>query len=41
VGKPHTLWVSFAQLDEAHDDLVNARVIYDKAVQVKALQGSG
>ncbi len=41
MAKPHTLWVSFAQLDVAHDDLVNARVIYDKAVQVKALQGSG
>ncbi|KAH9558703.1 hypothetical protein CY35_06G021700 [Sphagnum magellanicum] len=34
VGKPHTLWVSFARLYEAHDDLVNARVIFDKAVQV-------
>ncbi|KAJ6706991.1 PRE-MRNA SPLICING FACTOR [Salix viminalis] len=34
VGKPHTLWVAFAKLYEDHDDLVNARVIFDKAVQV-------
>ncbi|KAG0497206.1 hypothetical protein HPP92_001897 [Vanilla planifolia] len=34
VGKPHTLWVSFARLYENHNDLVNARVVFDKAVQV-------
>ncbi|KAJ6935351.1 pre-mRNA-splicing factor SYF1 [Populus alba x Populus x berolinensis] len=34
VGKPHTLWVAFAKLYEDHNDLVNARVIFDKAVQV-------
>ncbi|KAJ7968473.1 pre-mRNA-splicing factor SYF1 [Quillaja saponaria] len=34
VGKPHTLWVAFAKLYENHKDLVNARVIFDKAVQV-------
>ncbi|KAK7282657.1 hypothetical protein RIF29_11603 [Crotalaria pallida] len=34
VGKPHTLWVAFAKLYEHHNDLVNARVIFDKAVQV-------
>ncbi|XP_077239521.1 tetratricopeptide repeat (TPR)-like superfamily protein [Tasmannia lanceolata] len=34
VGRPHTLWVAFAQLYENHDDVVNARVIFDKAVQV-------
>lgn len=34
VGKPHTLWVNFARLYEKHSDLVNARVIFDKAVQV-------
>ncbi|CAN0877384.1 Pre-mRNA-splicing factor SYF1 [Linum grandiflorum] len=34
VGKPHTLWVAFAKLYENHNDLVNARVIFDKAVQV-------
>ncbi|KAM0052284.1 putative tetratricopeptide-like helical domain superfamily [Helianthus debilis subsp. tardiflorus] len=34
VGKPHTLWVAFAKLYEAHNDIANARVIFDKAVQV-------
>ncbi|MED6174847.1 hypothetical protein PIB30_072883 [Stylosanthes scabra] len=34
VGKPHTLWVAFAKLYEHHKDLANARVIFDKAVQV-------
>uniref|UniRef100_A0A1J3EVD1 Pre-mRNA-splicing factor SYF1 n=1 Tax=Noccaea caerulescens TaxID=107243 RepID=A0A1J3EVD1_NOCCA len=34
VGKPHTLWVAFAKLYENHKDLINTRVILDKAVQV-------
>ncbi|XP_011093520.1 pre-mRNA-splicing factor SYF1 [Sesamum indicum] len=34
VGKPHTLWVAFAKLYESHRDVSNARVIFDKAVQV-------
>ncbi|GAA0157227.1 RNA splicing factor [Lithospermum erythrorhizon] len=34
VGKPHTLWVAFAKLYENHNDIGNARVIFDKAVQV-------
>ncbi|CAJ2648726.1 unnamed protein product [Trifolium pratense] len=34
VGKPHTLWVAFAKLYEQHKDLANARVIFDRAVQV-------
>ncbi|ERM95970.1 pre-mRNA-splicing factor SYF1 isoform X1 [Amborella trichopoda] len=34
VGKPHTLWVSFARLYEKHNDLANTRVIFEKAVQV-------
>ncbi|XP_058103136.1 uncharacterized protein LOC131246764 isoform X2 [Magnolia sinica] len=34
VGKPHTLWVAFAQLYENHNDVANARVIFEKAVQV-------
>lgn len=34
VGKPHTLWVAFARLYETHNDIVNARVIFEKAVQV-------
>ncbi|CAB4309372.1 unnamed protein product [Prunus armeniaca] len=33
VGKPHTLWVAFAKLYENHEDIANARVIFDKAVQ--------
>jgi pre-mRNA-splicing factor SYF1 len=35
VGKPHTLWVAFASFYESHGDVANARVIYEKAVQVK------
>ncbi|KAL7083563.1 hypothetical protein ACP275_14G171800 [Erythranthe tilingii] len=34
VGKPHSLWVAFAKLYESHNDVSNARVIFDKAVQV-------
>ncbi|CAK9148005.1 unnamed protein product [Ilex paraguariensis] len=34
LGKPHTLWVAFAKLYESHKDIANARVIFDKAVQV-------
>ncbi|XP_058749791.1 uncharacterized protein LOC131622765 [Vicia villosa] len=34
VGKPHTLWTAFAKMYEQHDDLANARLIFDKAVQV-------
>lgn len=34
VGKTHTLWVAFAKLYENHKDLDNARVVFDKAVQV-------
>ncbi|KAK6120790.1 hypothetical protein DH2020_045466 [Rehmannia glutinosa] len=34
VGKPHTLWVAFAKLYESHKDVSNARVIFDKSVQV-------
>lgn len=33
-GKPHTLWVAFARLYENHKDIANARVIFEKAVQV-------
>lgn len=33
-GKPHTLWVAFARLYENHKDVANARVIFEKAVQV-------
>jgi hypothetical protein len=34
VGKPHALWVAFASFYEKHGDVPNARVIYEKAVQV-------
>ena len=36
MGKPHTLWVAFARLYERHSDLPNARIIFEKAVQVGA-----
>ncbi|CAD7697059.1 unnamed protein product [Ostreobium quekettii] len=35
VGKPHTLWCSFAKYYEKHGDVHNARVIFEKAVQVQ------
>lgn len=34
IGKPHTLWVAFAKLYERHQDLPNARIIFEKATQV-------
>ena len=34
VGKIHTLWVAFAKFYEKHGDIPNARIIFDKAVQV-------
>lgn len=40
VGKPHTLWITFANLYESHGDIANARVVFEKAVQVQ-LQGCG
>jgi len=33
-GKPHTLWVGYAMFYEHHEDLKNARVIFEKAVLV-------
>jgi len=33
-GKPHTLWVAFAHFYEEHNDLKNARVIFQKATKV-------
>eukprot|EP00850_Spirogloea_muscicola_P007794 SM000040S14806 [mRNA] locus=s40:534356:540087:+ [translate_table: standard] len=35
VGKPHTLWCAFAKLYENHADLANARIVFEKAVQVR------
>ena len=34
VGRPHTIWVAFARFYEDHGDVVNARVIFDKATAV-------
>ncbi|GMH40581.1 hypothetical protein BSKO_08485 [Bryopsis sp. KO-2023] len=34
VGKPHTLWCAFAKFYERHGDVQNARVIFEKAIQV-------
>jgi pre-mRNA-splicing factor SYF1 len=34
VGRPHTIWVAFARFYEEHGDVVNARVIFDKATAV-------
>eukprot|EP00200_Dunaliella_tertiolecta_P010820 CAMPEP_0202386768 /NCGR_PEP_ID=MMETSP1127-20130417/68372_1 /ASSEMBLY_ACC=CAM_ASM_000462 /TAXON_ID=3047 /ORGANISM="Dunaliella tertiolecta, Strain CCMP1320" /LENGTH=927 /DNA_ID=CAMNT_0048987473 /DNA_START=101 /DNA_END=2884 /DNA_ORIENTATION=- len=34
LGKPHSLWCAFAKFYEHHGDVANARVIFEKAVQV-------
>ncbi|WIA16429.1 hypothetical protein OEZ85_013118 [Tetradesmus obliquus] len=34
VGKPNSLWVAFAKFYEGHGDIANARIIFEKAVQV-------
>ncbi|KAF5830373.1 protein prenylyltransferase [Dunaliella salina] len=34
LGKPHSLWCAFAKFYEHHGDVGNARVIFEKAVQV-------
>jgi len=34
LGKPHSLWCAFAKFYEYHGDIANARVIFEKAVQV-------
>eukprot|EP00879_Flechtneria_rotunda_P016677 GHRR01017452.1.p1 GENE.GHRR01017452.1~~GHRR01017452.1.p1 ORF type:complete len:759 (+),score=226.66 GHRR01017452.1:413-2689(+) len=34
VGKPNTLWIAFAKFYEKHGDIANARIIFNKAVQV-------
>lgn len=35
VGKPHTLWVEFAKFYESHEQVSEARIIFDKAVKVE------
>lgn len=34
-GKPHMLWINYARFYEEHDDLPNARKIFEKAVKVR------
>jgi predicted GH43/DUF377 family glycosyl hydrolase len=34
IGKPHSLWCAFAKFYERHGDVPNARVVFEKAVQV-------
>lgn len=34
-GKVHTLWTAFARFYERHNDLENARVIFEKATQAR------
>ena len=35
VGKPHSLWCAFAHFYERHGDLANARIVFEKATQVR------
>ncbi|XP_065067886.1 pre-mRNA-splicing factor SYF1-like [Rhopilema esculentum] len=35
IGKPHTLWVEFAKFYENHDQIDEARIIFEKAVKVE------
>lgn len=34
-GKPHTLWVEFAKFYEKHEQLKEARIVFEKALKVK------
>ena len=34
VGRLHTLWIAFARFYEAHDDVANARAIFERATAV-------
>jgi len=34
-GKPHTLWVEFAKFYEKHEQLKEARIIFEKALKVR------
>ena len=38
LGKPNSLWIAFAKFYEKHGDVDNARVIFNKAVQVRFRQ---
>jgi hypothetical protein len=37
VGKPNSLWIAFAKFYEGHGDIDNARIIFNKAVQVRRI----
>ena len=37
IGKPHSLWCAFAKFYEKHGDVANARIIFDKATEVRSL----
>lgn len=37
LGKPHGLWCAFAKFYEKHGDVPNARIVFQKATQVRAL----
>lgn len=41
VGKPHSLWCAFAHFYERHGDIANARVVFDKATQVRPAACTG
>jgi len=36
IGKPHSLWCAFAKFYEKHGDVANARIIFDKATEVRS-----
>jgi hypothetical protein len=39
LGKPNSLWIAFAKFYEKHGDVDNARVIFNKATQVRGRCG--
>ena len=41
MGKLHSLWTAFAKFYERHGDLPNARVVFEKATEVRARPGQG
>lgn len=34
-GKPHTLWIEFAKFYEAHQQVKETRIIFEKALKVR------
>ena len=41
MGKLHSLWTAFAKFYERHGDLPNARVVFEKATEVRAQPVAG